>query len=300
VKLGRAACWLLFSVEEWEMKFVSFRFLERSYSGVLEGNRVLPLLDRESGKPVSLQGAIERGLCAATVGDFLDELRSVALDEIEVLPPIVHPGKIFCVGTNYENHRVETAREKATKPPLFLRTAETLVADGAPLLSPPESAMLDFEGEIAIIMGRPARRVPKEAALECVFGYSCFNDASVRDWQRHTHQWTPGKNFDATGGFGPFLVTKDEVGAPEDLHLTTTLNGRVVQDAYGHQMIFSIAEIIEYITTFTTLRAGDVIATGTPGGVGAFRDPPLFMKAGDRVEVEISRVGLLSNPIIAG
>jgi 2-keto-4-pentenoate hydratase/2-oxohepta-3-ene-1,7-dioic acid hydratase in catechol pathway len=287
-------------VEEWEMKFVSFRFAGRCHSGVLEGSRVLPLLDLQSGKPLSMQDAIERGLSVAKIGDFLDERRSVALDEIEVLPPIVHPQKILCVGTNYESHLAETAREKATRPPLFLRTAETLVADGAPLLSPPESSMLDFEGEIAIIMGRPARRVPKEVALEYVFGYSCFNDASVRDWQRHTHQWTPGKNFDATGGFGPFLVTKDEVGPPEDLHLTTRLNGQIVQDAYGHQMIFSIAEIVEYITTFTTLRAGDVIATGTPGGVGAFRDPPLFMKAGDRIEVAISRVGLLSNPIMAG
>lgn len=281
------------------MKFVSFLFQERCHSGVLKGGRVVPLLDLSSGKPVSLQDAIECGLSVDNVGDFLDEQRSMALNEIEILPPILHPGKIFCVGTNYGSHLAETSREKTTRPPLFLRTAETLVADGAPLLCPPESTMFDFEGEIAIVMGRSARRVPRESALEFVFGYSCFNDASVRDWQRHTHQWTPGKNFDATGGFGPHLVTTDEVGPPEDLHLTTRLNGQIVQDAWGHQMIFSIAEIIEYVTTFTTLRAGDVIATGTPGGVGAFRDPPLFMKAGDRVEVEISRVGLLSNPIMA-
>ena len=224
----------------------------------------------------------------------------MALSEIEILPPITHPRKIVCVGTNYESHRVETRREKTTKPPIFLRTAESLVADGAPLLCPPESTMFDFEGEIAVVMGRSARRVPKESALDYVFGYSCFNDASLRDWQRHTHQWTPGKNFDATGGFGPYLVTKDEVGPPEDLHLTTRLNGQIVQEACSQQMIFSIAEIIEYISTFTTLRAGDVIATGTPGGVGALRDPPLFMKSGDRVEVEVSRVGLLSNPVMAG
>ncbi|MGC1462534.1 MAG: fumarylacetoacetate hydrolase family protein [Terracidiphilus sp.] len=224
----------------------------------------------------------------------------MALNEIDILPPIIHPRKIVCVGTNYESHRVETGREKTTKPPLFLRTAESLAAHGAPLLCPLESTMFDFEGEIAVVMGRSARRVPKESALDYVFGYSCFNDASVRDWQRHTHQWTPGKNFDATGGFGPYLVTKDEVGPPEDLHLTTRLNGQIVQDACGQQMIFSIPEIIEYVSTFMTLRAGDVIASGTPGGVGALRDPPLFMKSGDRIEVEVSRVGLLSNPVMAG
>jgi 2-keto-4-pentenoate hydratase/2-oxohepta-3-ene-1,7-dioic acid hydratase in catechol pathway len=282
------------------MKFVSFRFQGRCHSGVLEGSRVVPLLDLTLGESVSLQDAIERGLSVANFRDFSDIRRSMALSEIDILPPIIHPGKIVCVGTNYESHRVETGREKTTKPPLFLRTAESLVADGAPVLCPRESTMLDFEGEIAVVMGRSARRVLKESALDYVFGYSCFNDASLRDWQRHTHQWTPGKNFDATGGFGPYLVTKDEVGPPEDLHLTTRLNGQIVQDACGQQMIFSIAEIIEYVSTFTTLRAGDVIATGTPGGVGALRDPPLFMKSGDHVEVEVSRVGLLSNPVMAG
>jgi 2-keto-4-pentenoate hydratase/2-oxohepta-3-ene-1,7-dioic acid hydratase in catechol pathway len=282
------------------MKFVSFRFLAQCHSGVLEGGQITPLINPASGRPSSLQDAIERGLSVTRVCDFVDKRSSMALNEIEILPPIVHPRKIYCVGTNYESHLVETARERTARPPLFLRTAETLVGNGAPLLCPAESTKFDFEGEIAIVIGQSARRIKKESALECVFGYSCFNDASVRDWQRHTHQWTPGKNFDATGGFGPHLVTRDEVGPPEELHLTTRLNGEIVQDACGHQMIFSIAEIIEYVTTFTTLRAGDVIATGTPGGVGALRDPPLFMKAGDRVEVEISRVGLLSNPIVAG
>jgi 2-keto-4-pentenoate hydratase/2-oxohepta-3-ene-1,7-dioic acid hydratase in catechol pathway len=282
------------------MKFVSFRFHGRYHSGVVEGSSVVPLLDLELGEYVSLQHAIESGLSAANIDGFSDKRQSIALSEIDVLPPIINPGKIICVGTNYESHRVETAREKTTKPPIFLRTAESLVPDGAPLLCPAESTMFDFEGEIAIVMGRSARRITRESALDYVFGYSCFNDASVRDWQRHTHQWTPGKNFDATGGFGPYLVTKDEAGPPEDLQLTTRLNGEVVQDACGHQMIFSIAEIIEYISTFTTLRPGDVIATGTPGGVGALRVPPLFMKAGDRVEIEVSRVGLLSNPVIGG
>lgn len=282
------------------MKFVSFRLHGRYHSGVLAESSVVPLLDLELGEYVSLQHAIESGLSVANVDGFSDKRQSIALNEIDILPPIINPGKIICVGINYESHRVETAREKTTKPPLFLRTAESLVPDGAPLLCPMESTMFDFEGEIAIVMGRSARRVTRESALDYVFGYSCFNDASVRDWQRHTHQWTPGKNFDATGGFGPYLVTKDEVGPPEDLHLTTRLNGQIVQHACGDQMIFSIAEIIEYVSTFTTLRPGDVIATGTPGGVGALRVPPLFMKSGDRVEVEVSRVGLLSNPVMAG
>ena len=282
------------------MKFVSFRLQGRYHSGVLAESSVVPLLDLELGEYVSLQHAIASGLSVANVDGFSDKRQSIALSEIDILPPIINPGKIICVGINYESHRVETAREKTTKPPLFLRTAESLVPDGAPLLCPMESTMFDFEGEIAIVMGRSARRVTRESALDYVFGYSCFNDASVRDWQRHTQQWTPGKNFDATGGFGPYLVTKDEAGPPEDLHLTTRLNGQIVQQACGDQMIFSIAEIIEYVSTFTTLRPGDVIATGTPGGVGALRVPPLFMKSGDRVEVEISRVGLLSNPVLAG
>jgi 2-keto-4-pentenoate hydratase/2-oxohepta-3-ene-1,7-dioic acid hydratase in catechol pathway len=282
------------------MKFVSFRLEGREQSGVLEDGTVTPLFDPKLGKYLSLRTAIEEGLSIGNVHNIADANRSIALDEVELLAPITNPGKIICVGTNYESHRIETVREKTAKPPIFVRFAESLVSDGEPLLCPAESRMFDFEGEIAIVIGSTARRVTSASALDHVFGYSCFNDASVRDWQRHTHQWTPGKNFDATAGFGPWLVTRDEVGPPDDLHLTTRLNGQVVQDAFGHQMIFSIAEIVEYVSTFTTLRPGDVIATGTPGGVGALRDPPLFMKSGDRVEVEVSRVGLLSNPVMAG
>lgn len=180
----------------------------------------------------------------------------------------------------------------------FTRFADSQTAHNGPIVRPIASEKLDFEGELAVVIGRPARHVKAVDAFDYVAGCSCYNDGSVRDWQKHTIQFTPGKNFPSTGGFGPWLVTADELADPSALSLTTRLNGEVVQQATTDDLIFDIPTLIQYCSTFTELRPGDVIITGTTGGVGAFRQPPLWMKPGDVVEVEISRIGVLKNTIV--
>ena len=181
---------------------------------------------------------------------------------------------------------------------IFVRFADSLVGHLEPIVRPPESVQLDYEGELAVVIGRRARRVPRERALEHVAGYSCFNDGSVRDFQRHGPQWTPGKNFRASGAFGPWLVTADEQDDPTRFRLTTRLNGDVMQSESVAELCFDVPALIEYCSTFTQLEPGDVIVTGTPGGVGAGRRPPIWMKDGDVVEVEIDGIGTLHNPVV--
>jgi 2-keto-4-pentenoate hydratase/2-oxohepta-3-ene-1,7-dioic acid hydratase in catechol pathway len=217
--------------------------------------------------------------------------------DITWLPVIPNPDKIVCVGLNYEEHRVETGRDKTENPALFLRLPESQVGHRQPILRPRESTHLDFEAEIAVIIGKPGRRIESEKAWEHIAGYSCYNDGSVRDWQRHTVQWTAGKNFARTGAFGPWMVTADAIAPDTVLTLSCRLNGQRMQHATTEMMIFKIPRLIEYISTFSTLAPGDVIVTGTPGGVGARRNPPLWMKPGDTVEVEIDKVGVLVNTI---
>jgi len=188
-------------------------------------------------------------------------------------------------------------RERPDYPVIFVRFASSLVGHGSAMLRPRASVQFDFEGELAVVIGRRARHVQRAQALDFVAGYSCFNDGSVRDYQRHGPQWTPGKNFERSGAFGPWLVTADEIPDPRRLHLQTRLNGQVVQDEDVAELCFDIPQLIEYCSTWTELLPGDVLVTGTPGGVGAGRTPPLWMRAGDRVEVEISGVGVLANPI---
>jgi len=219
------------------------------------------------------------------------------LSEIEWLPVIPNPGKIVCVGLNYEEHRMETGRDKTENPALFLRVTESQVGHLQPIPRPRESTHLDFEAEIALIIGTPGRRISQQDALNHVAGYSCYNDGSVRDWQRHTVQWTAGKNFARTGAFGPWMVTADEIPPGTKLTLSCRLNGEQMQHADTDMMIFKFPKLIEYISAFTPLAAGDVIVTGTPGGVGSRRTPPLWMKPGDTVEIEIDKVGVLVNPI---
>lgn len=224
---------------------------------------------------------------------------SLTHDSVKLLPVIPDPGKILCVGLNYHDHVAETGRTLSQYPTLFTRFATTLVGHEATLIKPQVSDKFDYEGELALVIGKPGRHIAAEDAFDHVAGYVAFNDGSVRDWQGHTSQFTPGKNFDATGGFGPALVTPDEVGPLQDLTLTTRFNGSVVQQAKLGLMINPIPELIAYISTFTSLAPGDVIVTGTPGGVGMKRKPPLYMKPGDVVEVEIDRVGLLRNRVEA-
>ncbi len=213
------------------------------------------------------------------------------------LPVIPEPGKILCVGLNYETHRKETGRTEVANPTIFGRFANSQTGHMCPLPRPRISTDFDYEGELAIVIGTPGRYIDRAAAMGHIAGFACYNEGSVRDFQRHTHQFTPGKNFPETGAFGPWMVTPDEMGPIGPQRLQTRLNGQVVQDALLSQMIFDIPAQIEYCSKFTRLEPGDVIVTGTPGGVGSRREPPLWMKPGDVVEVEIDGVGLLRNPV---
>ncbi|MES2264258.1 MAG: fumarylacetoacetate hydrolase family protein [Pseudomonadota bacterium] len=280
------------------MKLLSFQHQHRTSYGVLRGERVIDLAAMPDAAP-TLKQALARGQLAA-IEQWVQgqDGAGIALAEVSFLPPIPDPAKILCVGINYLTHVQETGREVPTYPMIFTRFADSQAAHEQALVRPAASAKLDFEGELAVIIGRTARHVKAADAFAYVAGYACYNDGSVRDWQKHSIQFIPGKNFPRTGGFGPWLVTADEVGDPSQLTLQTRLNGVVVQQARTDDLIFSIPALIEYCSTFTELQPGDVIITGTTGGVGAFRQPPLWMKAGDVVEVEISRVGLLRNSIV--
>jgi 2-keto-4-pentenoate hydratase/2-oxohepta-3-ene-1,7-dioic acid hydratase in catechol pathway len=247
------------------------------------------------------------GLRAALTQEALPDLARLArltpdfpLAEAVFAPVIPDPAaKILCVGINYLPHIREMGRERPDKPVLFTRFQDSLVGHGQPLLKPSESEQFDFEGELAVVIGKRARRVSRARALDYVAGYACFNDGSIRDYQRHSAQFTPGKNFHASGSFGPWLVTADEVQDPTKLLLTTRLNGEVVQHESVGELCFTVPELIEYCSIWTQLEPGDVIVTGTPGGVGAGRKPPLWMKPGDTVEVEITGLGTLRNSVAA-
>ena len=204
--------------------------------------------------------------------------------------------RILCVGVNFRPHIEEMGRQVPDYPVVFTRFPSSLVGPGEPLIRPAVSGQFDFEGELAVVIGKPAHRVPRSAALDCVGGYCCFMDGSVRDWQRHTSQFTPGKNFDRSGAIGP-AVPADEIPDPAALTLTTRVNGAVMQRGAIRDLVFDIPFLIEYCSTFTALRPGDVIATGTPGGVGAARTPPVWLEHGDVVEVEIPGIGVLRNPV---
>lgn len=272
-------------------KYISFRRPDGSPSfGRLDGETVLDL--GALGAPAYLKDALAGDLAA------LAATASYARADVRLLPVVPNPGKILCVGLNYASHVAETGREQKAYPAIFARWADTLIADGEPLLRPKESVRFDYEGELAVVIGKGGRRIPRERAMEHVAGFSVFNDASVRDWQRHNIQFTPGKNFPATGAFGPALVTPGDIADLGSQRVQTRLNGEIVQDQPVSDMIWDTAFIIEYCSTFTTLEPGDVIATGTPGGVGDKRNPPLYMKAGDRVEVSVGVIGTLSNPVI--
>jgi 2-keto-4-pentenoate hydratase/2-oxohepta-3-ene-1,7-dioic acid hydratase in catechol pathway len=282
------------------MRLIHFSHAGTASFGAVVGDTVIDFAGR--------LGAVT-GVRQLLEADALDDARKLLdkssqsglpLGSVSLLPPLPDAPRIFCAGVNYDEHRQETGRSRTENPVLFMRGAEANVAHGQPIIRPPESRHLDYEGELAVVIGRPGRRIARNNALQHVAGYSCFNDGTIRDWQRHTHQFTPGKNWDGTGGFGPWLVTADEIPDPSRLTLTTRLNGQTVQQSGTDRMIFDIPDLIAYISTFTTLRPGDVIATGTPGGVGDKRTPPLYMKAGDIVEVEVTGVGILANPIVDG
>lgn len=240
-------------------------------------------------------------LKAALADNNLNQLiegQTYKLNDISFLPTIPKPGKILCVGLNYKTHRDETGLGKdSSYPVIFSRFADTLVAHGDSIIKPKASNKLDYEGELALVIGKSGRAIPEQDTFDYIAGFSCFNEASVRDWQRHASQYIPGKNFPATGGFGPYLVTPDEIDNLQDQHVSTRLNGETVQDQPISDLIFPIPYLINYISTFTPLQPGDVIVTGTPGGVGAARKPPLWMKQGDTVEVNVGQIGTLVNSV---
>lgn len=252
-------------------------------------------LSRRFPRYLSLKSFLEHAdaidsamLCADTV-DY-------ALDEVIFLPVIPDPQKILCVGMNYQAKR-EEFNEDSAAPTLFVRFADSQTGHRCPLIKPRLSEEFDYEGELAVIIGKAGRHIPASAALDHIAGYSCYMDGSVRDWQ---HAWfTAGKNWPSTGGFGPWMVTADEIADPHALNIVTRLNGRVVQQDNTAQMVRRIPELIAYISAFCPLQPGDVILTGSPGGVGKKRQPPLFLKPGDETEVEIEGVGCLVNSVIA-
>ncbi|UUQ64886.1 fumarylacetoacetate hydrolase family protein [Pseudomonas fuscovaginae UPB0736] len=280
------------------MKIASFVYQNRSSYGVVEGEHVIDLESLKSHLGADLKEAIARNQLSELGADALKDLPRLALSEITFLPVIANPGKVLCIGINYATHMRETGRDTPTYPMIFTRFADSQTAHLQPIVRPIVSHKLDFEGELAVVIGKTARHVKAQDALDYVAGYACYNDGSVRDWQKHTIQFVPGKNFTSTGGFGPWMVTSDEIVDPQDLELTTRLNGEVMQHTRTSDMIFDVRRLIEYCTAFTELAPGDVIVSGTTGGVGAFREPPVWMKPGDIVEIEIERIGILRNSIV--
>ena len=280
------------------MRLVSFEYQGITSFGVVHGDQVVDLAPIAGEVGGSLKAALTGGSLPVIEKWAAGATARIALSDVTLLPVVPDPEKILCVGINYLSHVKETGREIPIYPMFFTRWADSQTAHGGPIVRPLASEKLDFEGELAVVIGKTARHVRREDAAGYIAGYSCYNDGSVRDWQKHTIQFIPGKNFPSTGGFGPWLVTSDELGDPSKLTLTTRLNGTVVQEAKTDDLIFDVGHLIEYCSTFTELHPGDVIITGTTGGVGAFRTPPLWMKAGDVIEVEISRIGTLRNVVV--
>lgn len=274
------------------MKFVSFRNGNGPADwGIVQGEEVVSLtaLAPDLKSFLAAGKALEPGVAA--------KQPRYALGNIEFLPLIANPDKIICIGLNYLTHIKEGGRPVPTKPTIFARFANSQLGHLQPIIRPNVSEQLDFEGELAVVIGKTCRHVSKAEAAGVIAGYSCYNDGSIRDWQRHGSQFVPGKNFADTGAFGPWLVTPDEFGDPAKASLETRLNGEVMQHATIDDLVFDIPTLIEYCSTFTVLEPGDVIITGTTGGVGAYREPPVWMKPGDIVEVEISGIGVLRNSI---
>lgn len=267
-----------------------------SYGVAVEGG-VVDLKKRLSSPPADLCALLAAGRLADAAAAAKAK-PDHALADIRFLPVIPAPDKIVCVGLNYRDHVAEGGRSVTEKPVLFLRVPSSQVGHLGAMRRPKVSTRLDFEGELAVVIGKAGRYIDPAQALVHVAGYSCYNDGSVRDWQQHTHQYTPGKNFPATGGFGPWMTTADEIPDPRKLEIVTRLNGSEMQRSGVDMMIFPIEEQIAYISGFTELLPGDVIITGTPAGVGSRRNPPVFLKAGDEISVTISGIGELRNTVV--
>ena len=278
------------------MRFTTYLRDGQPRLAVVDGDTAIDLA-------ADLRAELEDGtdLIAAARAALASGARRLPLAGLRFAPLVPEPGKIICLGLNYYDHAKEGGRDKPDYPWFFYRGKSSLVGHGEPGLVPKVSGKFDYEAELAVVIGtRVPRHVAQADALRHVFGYSCFNDMSVRDYQKRTPQWTIGKNFDRTGGFGPVLLTADELPAgAKGLRIQSRLNGQVMQDANTSDMIFSVAETIALLAQCMTLDPGDAIIMGTPAGVGQARTPPVWMKAGDTIEIEIERIGTLSNPIAA-
>lgn len=277
------------------MKLLSFSIQDQQSFGLVQDQSVVDLKKHFANQYEDLKSLLAADNFIEIVKSAEHAAPDYALADIQFAPVIPNPEQIFCIGLNYAEHVQETQREATEKPMIFFRLAPSQVGHNQPLLRPVEANQFDYEGEIAIVIGKGGRRISKEDAWDHIAGYSCYNDGSVRDWQRHTSQWGPGKNFFQTGGFGPWLVTSDEIKANETMTLITRVNGKELQRAQTTQLIHDIPSLINYISTFTPLQSGDVIVSGTPGGIGLKRTPPVLLSEGDVVEIEVDKVGILKN-----
>lgn len=276
-----------------QMKFVSYEYTHGPRFGAVIGNDIIDLSDAGP----SLRAVLATGPLDNLQAVAARRKPTVSLDHVVLLQVIPDAGRVICVGKNYRDHAAEMDGDTPSNPNLFMRTTQSLVGHRQSIVCPSASKEYDYEGELAVVIGRGGRRITPDRALSHVAGYTCFLDGSVRDFQKHS--FTAGKNFDTSGACGPWLIPATEVPDPQKLMLTTRLNGEVVQQSSTGEMIHSVAAIIAYISAFTHLEPGDVIATGTPAGVGAARKPPKWLKPGDKVEVEIERIGTLANTVIS-
>lgn len=282
------------------MRFTTYLDRGQARLGVISGSDVIDLNRAQPQISADLRTALRQGqdLAGAAAAAIASDAPRLPLASLQLAPLLPEPGKIVCLGLNYYDHAKEGGREKPVYPWFFMRTATSLLAPGAKALRPKVSERLDYEAELAVVIGQRVKHCTLDNALDAVFGYSVFNDISVRDYQKKTPQWSIGKNFDRTGPFGPVLVTADELppGAT-DLRIQARLNGQVMQDANTCDMIWGVAETIMLLSECMTLEPGDVIVMGTPAGVGQARTPPVWMKHGDTIEIDIERIGVLRNTI---
>ena len=286
------------------MRLLSFESAAGASFGAIKGDGVVDLGARLGNRGRTLRGWLESSAGTVDAAE-LDAIvaRSDAdlpLGEVRYLPTVPDPQKIICIGVNYGDRNAEYRDKKsqAKYPSVFLRTRESLVGHREPILRPPESEQLDYEGEIVLIIGKPGRRIPRDRVWDHVAGLTLMNEGSVRDWLRHARfNVTQGKNFERSGSLGPWMVTIDELDSKDALHLTTKVNGEVRQDDTTANLLFPFEYLVSYLSTFTRLQPGDVIATGTPTGAGARFDPPKYLKPGDVVDVEVPEIGKLTNPV---
>ena len=282
------------------MKLASYNVDGQAMFGAVLDGGVMHLSGRLTSEPLTLREALAADRMEEMRGLVATGMPDVGFERIHFLPTIPDPANFFAAGVNYRDHVEETGRKVRTDedgPSIFIRLASSLVGHNEPIVRPKASSHFDFEGELAVIIGRGGRHIAQEKALDHVAGYSCFMDGSLRDYQKHST--AAGKNFVATGPLGPWMVDADLIADPPRLMLTTRLNGNVVQHCGIDRLIFDIPYLISYLSRITPLEPGDVIATGTPSGVGRARTPPLWMQPGDHIEVEVSDIGVLANPVIA-